>query len=152
MGSYVIFDNPYLDRCLRFGWYLDIIMLLLMGDTFLMFGPSLVVDMDDWDCTFDDGWSDVVWFFDLPYIWCDTRAYFRFSWDLYTSIDLHDHTHLRDTHRDDDLIVILSWSPMESPFCGLRILLDAFLLDDETHFFICLVKIWFFRKIFGVAT
>ena len=22
-----------------------------------------VVDMDDWDCTFDDGWFDVVWFF-----------------------------------------------------------------------------------------
>ena len=30
-------------------------MLLLMGDTFFMFGLDLVVDMDDWDCTFDDG-------------------------------------------------------------------------------------------------
>ena len=28
-----------------------------------MFGPGSVVDMVNWDCTFDDGWSDVVWFF-----------------------------------------------------------------------------------------
>ena len=187
MGSNVIFDNPYLDRCLRFGWYLDIIMLLLLGDVSLMFGPiqlriwmtgiahlmmddpmlsnfsiyqtfdaalghisvlveicrsplicmiilsyeihielmicfhfvlilqwSLswviqsgphflifrcplassfkrlllmcgfisVVDLDYWDHVFDDGWFEVVWFSNLPYIWCHTGAYFPFSWDL----------------------------------------------------------------------
>ena len=63
MRSDVVFDSPYLDRCLRFGWYLDIIMLLLLRDISLMFGADLVMDLDDWDCTFDDGWSDVVWFF-----------------------------------------------------------------------------------------
>ena len=62
MGSNVVFDNPYLDRCLRFSWYLDTIMLLLLGDAFVMFGPDLVANMDDWDYTFYDGWSDVVWF------------------------------------------------------------------------------------------
>ena len=62
MGSDVVFDNPYLDRCLRFSWYLDTIMLLLLGDAFVMFGPDLVANMDDWDYTFYDGWSDVVWF------------------------------------------------------------------------------------------
>ena len=33
----VIFKNLYLDRRLRFGWYLDVIMLFLLGDTSLMF-------------------------------------------------------------------------------------------------------------------
>ena len=64
----VVFNSPYLDKCLRFGWYLDILMLLLLGDVFFMFGPDSIVDMDYWDYTFDDGWSDVIWFFDLPYI------------------------------------------------------------------------------------
>ena len=82
MESDVVFDNPYLDRYLGFGWYLDIIMLLFLGNVSLMFGPNLVVDMDDWDYTFDDEWSDVVWFFDLPYIWCHTGAYFPFGWYL----------------------------------------------------------------------
>ena len=82
----VVFNSPYLDKCLRFGWYLDIIMLPLLGDTSLTFGPNSVVDVDDWDCIFDDGWPDVVWFFDLPYILCHTRAYslsieiYRSSW------------------------------------------------------------------------
>ena len=63
MGSNVVLENPYLDRSLRFGWYLETIMLLLLGDASMMFGLDLVGDMDDMDCTFDDGWSDVVWFF-----------------------------------------------------------------------------------------
>ena len=82
MGSDVAFDSPYLDRYLRFGWYLDIIMLLLLGDASLMFGPDSVVDIDDQDFTYDDEWFDVVRFFDLPCIWCHTGAYFRFGWDL----------------------------------------------------------------------
>ena len=55
MGSDVVFDSPYLDRYLRFDRYLDIIMLPLLGDTSLTFGPNSVVDVDDWDCIFDDG-------------------------------------------------------------------------------------------------
>ena len=30
-------------------------MLLLLGDASLMFGFDSVVDLDDWDHTFDDG-------------------------------------------------------------------------------------------------
>ena len=82
MGSDVVFDSPYLDKYLRFGWYLDIFMLLLLGDVSLTFGPNSVVDMDDRDCTFDDGWYDVVWFF-----WSTTHqvsywGIFCFDWDL----------------------------------------------------------------------
>ena len=55
MGSDVVFDSPYLDMYLRLGWYLDIIILLLLGEPSLMFGPNSVVDMDDWDHAFDDG-------------------------------------------------------------------------------------------------
>ena len=54
MGLDVIFDSPYLDKCLRFGRYLDVIMLFLLGNASLMFGFDLVMDMDDWDYTFDD--------------------------------------------------------------------------------------------------
>ena len=36
MGSDVVFDSLCLDRCLRSGCHLDIVMLLLLGDAFLM--------------------------------------------------------------------------------------------------------------------
>ena len=51
MVSDVIFDSPYSDKYLRIGWYLDIIMLLLLGDVSLIFGSDSIVDMDDWDYT-----------------------------------------------------------------------------------------------------
>ena len=64
-------------------WSLGIWALFsLIGFAPLIFGFDSVVDMDDWDCTFDNGWSDVVWFSDLPYIWYHTRPYFPFGWDL----------------------------------------------------------------------
>ena len=44
-------------------------MLLLLGDAFFMFKPDLVVDLDYWDYTFDDGLFEVIRFFDLPYIY-----------------------------------------------------------------------------------
>ena len=68
MGLDVVFNIPYLDKYLGFGWYLDDIMLLLLRDASLMFEPDSIMDIGDWDCTFDIGWSDVVWFFDIPYI------------------------------------------------------------------------------------
>ena len=55
-------------------------------------------------------------FFDLPYILFHTGTYFPFDWDLYIFMELHDHLHLRDTCRDDDLFVILSWSPSGASF------------------------------------
>ena len=109
MGSDVVFDSPYLDRYLRFGWYLDIIMLLLQGDSLLMFGFDSTVDLDYQDCTFDNGWFHVTWFpiyhTSMPY-W----GIFHFGWDLRIFMELHDHLSLRDTHRDEDLFVILLWS------------------------------------------
>ena len=69
MGSNVAFDSPYLDRYLRLGWYLDIIILFLLEDASLTFRPDLVVDLDDWDYIFDDGWFEVIQFSDLPYIY-----------------------------------------------------------------------------------
>ena len=40
---------------LTFFLYLDNIMFLLLGYAPLIFGFDSVVDMDDWDYTFDDG-------------------------------------------------------------------------------------------------
>ena len=37
MGSDIVFYGFYLDKCLRFGWHLDIVMFFLLGDTSLMF-------------------------------------------------------------------------------------------------------------------
>ena len=75
MGSDVVFDNLYLDKCLRFGWCLDIIMLLLLGVASLMCRSDSIV--------FELPRSRVWWemipchpIFDLPYIRCQTGAYF----------------------------------------------------------------------------
>ena len=35
---------------------------------------------------------------------------FRFEWDSWIFMELHDRPHLRNTHRDKDLFIILSWS------------------------------------------
>ena len=83
--------------------HLDVIMIFLLGYAFLTCGSDSVMDVDDQDHTFDDGWFDVIWFSNLPHIWCHTRAYFHFGWDLWISIGLHDHPHLRHTRWVDDL-------------------------------------------------
>ena len=83
--------------------HLDVIMIFLLGYAFLTCGSDSVMDVDDQDHTFDDGWFDVIWFSDLPHIWCHTGAYFHFGWDLWISIDLHDRPHLRHTRWVDDL-------------------------------------------------
>ena len=43
MGSDVVFDSLYLDKCLRSGWYLDIVIFLLLGFTFFRFRSDSVV-------------------------------------------------------------------------------------------------------------
>ena len=43
MRSDVVFDSLCLDRCLRFGWHLDVVMLFLLRDTSLMFRSNSVV-------------------------------------------------------------------------------------------------------------
>ena len=63
------------------------------------------------DQSFDDWWFGAAWFYDLAQIWCHTGAYFIVGWDLHIFIELHTHPHLRDAHRDEDVFVILSWSP-----------------------------------------
>ena len=55
--------------------HLGVIMFLLLGDVSLMFGFDSSVDLDDWDHTFDDGWFDVIWFYDLLHFRCHTGAY-----------------------------------------------------------------------------
>ena len=62
MRSGIIFYSFYLGRCLRSGWYLDILMLLLLGDTTLMFRFVSAVDLGYWDHTFDDRWLHVTRF------------------------------------------------------------------------------------------
>ena len=65
-------------------WHLNVIMFLLLGDALLMFGFDSVMDLDDQDHTFDDGWFDVVQFSDLPHIRCHTGAY-SVSVEIYKS-------------------------------------------------------------------
>ena len=138
----VVFNSPYLDKCLRFGWYLDIIMLPLLGDTSLTFGPNSVVDVDDWDCIFDDGWPDVVWFFDLPYILCHTRAYslsieiYRSSWScmFITTYEIHVETICLLSYHDPPVESLLSHSVRPILFRRLDVIMLLILGDT---FLIC---------------
>ena len=40
-----------------------------------MFVSDSVMDLDDRDHTFDDGWFDITYFSGISHIWCHTRAY-----------------------------------------------------------------------------
>ena len=69
MGSDVVFDNLYLDRCLRSGWCLDIVMLLLLGVASLMCRSDSVV----FGLPGSRVWRWLIWchmIFDLSYLWC----------------------------------------------------------------------------------
>ena len=44
----------------------------------LTYGFDSVVDLDDWDHAFDDGWFEVVRFSNLPHVRCYTGAYLLF--------------------------------------------------------------------------
>ena len=70
-----------------------------------MFGFDSAMDLGDRDHIFDDGWF----------------------------MELHDHLHLRDTRWDDDLFIILSWSPIGASLKP----------SSQTPFFLHLVVIMF---------
>ena len=57
----------------------------LLGDALLTLRFDSIMDVDDQDYTFDDGWFDVIWFSNLSYIWCYTRAY-SVSVQIYRSL------------------------------------------------------------------
>ena len=113
MGSDVVFGSLYLDRWLRSGWYLDIVMLLLLGVSSLMCRSNSVVFglPGSWV------WWWLIWchliFLTYRTSWCHIAARpvsFRGLWIL---TDPHDHYHLLDTHWDVDMIVTLR-SPLRS--------------------------------------
>ena len=62
--------------------HLDVIMFLLLRYAFLIYESDSLMDIDDLEWTFDDGWFEVIWFSDLSHIWCHTGAYFHFGWAL----------------------------------------------------------------------
>ena len=84
MGSDVVFDSLCLDRCLRSGCLSDIVMLLLLGDTFLMVRFISVV----FGLPGSRIWRGMIWwhltFSDLSHIQCHTGAYFH-SDEIYKS-------------------------------------------------------------------
>ena len=47
----------------------------LVGDASLIRGSDIVVDMDDLDHAFYDGWFELICSSDLSHIWCHTGAY-----------------------------------------------------------------------------
>ena len=50
----------------------------LSGDAPLIYGSDSVVDMDDLDRTFNDGWFELIWFSNLSHFWCHIGAYSLF--------------------------------------------------------------------------
>ena len=62
-------------------------------------------------------WWRIIWvhlIFRPITIWFHTGTYFLFGWDLWISIDLYDHPHLRDTCWVNDLLLFCHDSPMGS--------------------------------------
>ena len=84
MGSNIVFSSLCLNMCLRFGCHLDIVMLLLLGNTFLMVRFVAVVLGLPGSCI----WRRMIWwhltFSNLSHIRCHTWAYFR-SDEIYRS-------------------------------------------------------------------
>ena len=113
MWSDVVFDNLYLDRCLRSSWYLDIVMFLLLGVAYLMFRSDSTVFGLPGSCV----WWWMIWchlfFWSITY----SMSYwgiFRFRRDLQIFTELHAYPHLRDVRWDDwpirYFMMILQWS------------------------------------------
>ena len=123
MGSDVVFDSLYLDRWLRSGWHLDIIMLLLLGIASLMCRTDSVVFglPGSWV------WRWLTWchlVFGSSYLWCHAATYLISFEGLWILTDLHIHYHLLDAHWDVDMIVTLR-SPEIHPTSSA--LLDAWM-------------------------
>ena len=78
MRSDGIFDSLYLGRCLRFGWHMDVVLFLLLGDASLMLGGDLVMDVDN--CFIIWMIFDAVWPLILLCISYHTGAYSPFIW------------------------------------------------------------------------
>ena len=72
MRSDVIFDSLYLGRCLRFDWYLDVIMFSLLGEVFFMFRSDLDVTLGHTPSLLR--WSIFHWFDSLILSWFPYRA------------------------------------------------------------------------------
>ena len=104
MGSDVIFDSPYLDRYLRFGWYMDIIMLLILGDASLTFGP----DLSGFGWLRLHIWWWMIWgypIFRSTIHLCHIGAYFPFGWVLLIFMESHDPHHSWDAWRVDSTLL-----------------------------------------------
>ena len=72
------------------------------GRRHLMFGPDSIVDLNDWDYTFDYGWFEVIQFSDLPYTYA-ILGHISLSIEIYKSSWSH---MILTTHgMHDELIV-----------------------------------------------
>ena len=69
MGADVVFDSLILDRCLRSGWHLDVVMLLLLGVASLMCKTDSVVFRLPGSCI----WRGMIWWH-LPFFWSVTYS------------------------------------------------------------------------------
>ena len=63
-------------------------------------------------------WWQIIWRHLI--FWSTTHSMpywgiFLFGWDLQIFMELHAYLHLRGTHQDDNLFIILSWSPNGAP-------------------------------------
>ena len=116
MGLNVVFDNLYLDRCLRSGWYLDIIMLLLLEVTSLMFrSDSTVFGLPgSW------AWWWMIWchlIFLIYHIFDVILGHILFRVRSKIFTELYACPHLRDVCWDDWLVRYFMMIPQWS-LCG----------------------------------
>ena len=111
MRSDVVFDSLYLDRCLRSGWYLDIIMLLLLGVVYLMFRSDSAVFGLPGSCTW--------WWM----IWCHLIFLIYHIFDVILG-------HIPFRARSIDLQGVACLSPLAR--CTLKWLIGSLFYDDPS--------------------
>ena len=118
-----------------------------LRDAFCALGPDSVIDLDDRDHTFDEGWFDVTYFLDLSHIRCHTGAYsvsdeiHGSSWSYMIIITYWMHTEtLTSLLPNHDTSVDPLWIYLARPSC-LDIWLLSFFLFWDT-FLGCMDLIW----------
>ena len=131
MRSNVVFDSLYLDRCLRSSWYLDIVMLFLLGVISLMFRSDSVVFGLPGSCVW--WWMIcchlILWFitYSMSY-W----GIFHFGRDLQIFTELHAYPNLWDVRWDDWLVHYFMMIPQWS-LCGAIQPSPHFSVFDSCH-------------------
>ena len=153
-------DHAFVDRWFDVTWFFDLSLLMPYWGIFMFW--MRFIDFHEVACLSPFArymlrWWHVHYFMtilqcnlfgviqpDLLYNWWHTGAYFHFKRDLQISMELYDHSHLRDVHRDDDLFTIVmmisQWSLSRAIQLGTHF--SALRCHHAPPSEICILDLW----------